>query len=142
MKKTALITGASRGIGKAIALEIADIGYNIAIVGRDSEALAVTASEAASKGVEVFPIEADLADVSSIDGVVEGCVGRFGGIDVLVNCAGLSHKGEFTEVTPEEWDKIFAVNAKAPFFLCKAALPYLKASPKSCLPRKGTACGV
>ena len=61
------------------------------------------------------------------------CVGvcGLGGLDVLVNCAGLSQAGSFTEVTPQEWDRIFAVNAKAPFFLCKEALPYLKESPKA-----------
>ena len=55
---------------------------------------------------------------------------ELGGIDILVNCAGVSQAGPFTEVTPEGWDRIFAVNAKAPFFLCKEVLPYLKHSPK------------
>ncbi len=54
----------------------------------------------------------------------------FGGIDLLVNCAGLAQQGSFTEVQPAEWDAIFAVNAKAPFFICKEALPYLKQSAK------------
>ena len=55
---------------------------------------------------------------------------QLGGLDVLVNCAGLSQAGPFEDVTPEQWDRIFAVNAKAPFFISRAALPYLKESEK------------
>ena len=60
----------------------------------------------------------------------ERAAAEFGGVDLLVNCAGLSAAGSFTEASPELWDKVFAVNAKAPFFLSQAALPYLKKSVK------------
>lgn len=128
---TALVTGASRGIGLAIARELAGVGYNLALVARNAEALNKVAGEI-EKGshVRVKPITADLALEESYDRVIAATVQEFGGIDLLVNCAGLAQQGSFTEVVPEEWDKIFAVNAKAPFFLCKEALPYLKQSKK------------
>lgn len=133
--KTALVTGASRGIGKVIAEELADLGYALALVGRDLAALEQTRSGIMARRQEqgcpkAVCISADLADVSLIPGIVERCVSELGGIDVLVNCAGLSQAGSFADVLPEEWDRIFAVNARAPFFLCKEALPYLKVSDK------------
>lgn len=127
---TGLVTGASRGIGKTIALELAGLGYNLAITGRDKASLGQAASEIEATGVKCLCIEVDLGEESSYDKVVDETVKAFGGIDLLVNCAGLSHAGPFHEATPELWDRIFRVNAKAPFFISKAALPYLKKSEK------------
>ncbi len=124
----AIVTGASRGIGKAIALELASLGYDLAVVGRNEESLQQMAAEA--KGVKILPVVADLSQVQSARQVVEETVRSLGGIDLLVNCAGIPQKGPFTEVTEEQWNEVFAVNARAPFFLCQEALPYLKKSPK------------
>jgi 3-oxoacyl-[acyl-carrier protein] reductase len=124
----ALVTGASRGIGKAIALELARIGYELALVGRNPDALESVAKEIDS--VHVRCISADLSLVESAREVVEETVRSLGGIDLLVNCAGVPQKGSFTEVSPKQWDEVFAVNARAPFFLCQAALPYLKESSR------------
>lgn len=133
----ALVTGATRGIGKAIALQLAEDGYDLALVGRDGEALSQVCTEACSRAADIdgkeirtLPITADLAETESCSSIVEKTVAGLGGLDLLVNCAGLSHKGSFTTVSPEMWDHIFAVNAKAPFFICQAALPYLKESSK------------
>ncbi len=123
----AIVTGASRGIGKAIALELAGIGYDLALVGRDLAALEETAKQCSTKTCSIV---ADLADVSSAQKIVNETLEAFGGIDLLVNCAGIPQKGPFTEVTPQEWDRIFAVNARAPFFLCQAALEPLKQSAR------------
>jgi len=133
---TALVTGASRGIGYAIAEELARLGYNLALVARSEDALKAAARKIAVKAAEagqaigISPIVADLSEDDSYGKVVTGTVAAFGGLDLLVNCAGLAQQGSFTEVTPEQWDAIFAVNAKAPFFICKEALPYLKQSTK------------
>ena len=126
----ALVTGASRGIGKTIAQELASLGYDLALVGRDSAALAETIASLPDTCGKAVAIPADLSEEESYAAVIAETVAELGGLDVLVNCAGLSQAGSFTEVTPEQWDKIFAVNAKAPFFLCQEALPYLKASAK------------
>lgn len=128
---TALVTGASKGIGRVIAEQLAADGYDLALVGRDTASLEEV-KEAVSENhdIKAISIEADLSDINSCSRIVEETVKAFGGLDLLVNCAGLSHKGSFTTVTPEEWDRIFAVNAKAPFFISQAALPYLKRSEK------------
>lgn len=126
----ALITGASRGIGKAIAIELASLGYDLALVARNATALAETIAVLPETCGKAVAIPADLAQEDSYAAVIAEAVAELGGIDILVNCAGVSQAGPFTEVTPEVWDRIFAVNAKAPFFLCKEALPYLKQSPK------------
>ena len=126
----ALVTGATHGIGKTIALELASAGYDLSLTGRDGAAMKAVSAEAEALGVRTLGIQADLAETESCRRIVEETVAAFGGIDLLVNCAGLSQAGSFTEVSPEQWDRIFAVNAKAPFFLCKEALPYLKGSSK------------
>ena len=130
-RMTALVTGASRGIGLAIAKELADVGYNLALVARSEEKLQQVAAGIESEyRVKVKAIAADLANEESYGRIVEETAAAFGGVDLLVNCAGLAQLGSFTEVTPAQWDSIFAVNAKAPFFICKQALPYLEKSPK------------
>ncbi len=124
----ALITGASRGIGEAIALELGSLGFDLALVGRDRASL--EAVESKTKGVKTHCIVADLSKAEAAQGIVKEAAEALGGIDLLVNCAGVPQKGPFTDVTPEEWNRVFAVNARAPFFICQAALPYLKASQK------------
>ena len=126
-QKVALVTGGSRGIGKAIARGLVEEGYFTVLVGRDAATLEVAAKELGQAGF----IVADLVRPEAPDEVIKTCAARYGRLDVLVNCAGLSAAGSFTEVTPDEWDRIFAVNARAPFFLCRAALPLLKAAPKA-----------
>ena len=128
---TALVTGASKGIGRVIAEQLAADGYDLALVGRDTASLKeVKEAVTENPDIKAISIEADLSDINSCSRIVEETVKAFGGLDLLVNCAGLSHKGSFTTVTPEEWDRIFAVNARAPFFISQAALPYLKRSEK------------
>ena len=130
-RMTALVTGASRGIGLAIAKELAEVGYNLALVARSPEKLQqVAAGIESTCPVKVKTIAADLTQEESYGRIVEETAAAFGGLDLLVNCAGLAQQGSFTEVQPAEWDSIFAVNAKAPFFICKQALPYLEKSPK------------
>lgn len=132
----ALITGASRGIGETIALELGSLGFDLALVGRDRESLEAVAEKAkstgstAGKGIKTHCIVADLSKAEAAQGIVKEAAEALGGIDLLVNCAGVPQKGPFTDVTPEEWDRVFAVNARSPFFICQAALPYLKASKK------------
>ena len=130
----AIVTGALRGIGKAIALELASLGFDLALVGRDTQSLESVADEAQKAAgeteINTVCIPADLSDEAAPEMVVAEAAKWLGGIDLLVNCAGIAQAGSFTEVTPEQWNTIFAVNARAPFFLCKAALPYLKESEK------------
>ena len=127
----ALITGASRGIGRVIALELASLGYSVSLVGRDRESLEAVAAEARAAGSPAaVVIPADLCEISNCTMIVDRTLEALGGLDLLVNCAGLSLAGSFTEATPEQWDRVFAVNARAPFFICQAALPALRSSEK------------
>lgn len=127
----ALVTGASRGIGKAIALELASLGCSLALVGRSREALEKVSSEVLAAGApKAVPLAADLADVANCPKIVEESARALGGLDILVNCAGLSLAGSFMEASPEQWDKVFAVNARAPFFICQAAVPELRRSER------------
>lgn len=136
----ALITGASRGIGETISLELGGLGFDLALVGRDRESLEAVAGKAKSIGrgigmgktayIKTHCIVADLSKAEAAQDIVKEAAEALGGIDLLVNCAGVPQKGPFTDVTPDEWDRVFAVNARAPFFICQAALPYLKASQK------------
>ena len=116
----ALVTGASRGIGKVIALELASLGYDLALVARDAAALAEVIAALPESCGNAVAIPADLTQEETYESVVGECVAQLGGLDVLVNCAGLSQAGPFEDVTPEQWDRIFAVNAKAPFFISRA----------------------
>jgi Dehydrogenases with different specificities (related to short-chain alcohol dehydrogenases) len=111
-------------------MELASLGYDLALVARDAAALAEVVAALPEACAKAVAIPADLAQEESYESVVASCVSQLGGLDVLVNCAGMPQSGPFTEVTPEQWDRIFAVNAKAPFFISKAALPYLKKSEK------------
>ena len=111
-------------------MELASLGYDLALVARDAAALAEVIAALPESCANAVAIPADLTQEESYESVVEACVSQLGGLDVLVNCAGMPQSGPFTDVTPEQWDRIFAVNAKAPFFISKAALPYLKKSEK------------
>jgi len=127
-KKTALITGASKGIGKAIALKLASLNYNLVIIGRSSELLDILKSEVESQQVKCLKLVVDL-EIKDIPEKIMGKVfNHFGHLDVLVNNAGLSYSGSIIDTHVDVWDRIMNVNARAPFFLCKAAIPVLKKS--------------
>ena len=101
--KTALITGGSRGIGKAVALTLADHGMNIAFCGRTVETLEATATEIRSRGVQAYPFQADVSQRDDIDKLVENTLQHSKHIDVLVNNAVTSTSARFDELTDDEF---------------------------------------
>ncbi len=124
--KTAIVTGASRGIGKAIALEIAKEGCNLAVCARDGQRLAELKQEAEAYGVKCIIIVADLRHQEHINQAINQVFLEFGRIDILVNNAGvLTNDGVFG-VTEESWDITMEVNLKAQFFMAQAALQKMK----------------
>jgi|MGYP000854759790 3-oxoacyl-[acyl-carrier protein] reductase len=126
--KVALITGASRGIGYAIAARLAENGVNIAIGGSSKEYLNKAAKELSAYGVNVFACPGDLADVRVPAMIIQDVVEYFGKLDILINNAGIAAPASFEDTSVEAWDRHMAVNARAPFLLCREAVPYLKKS--------------
>ncbi|GAA1033798.1 MULTISPECIES: SDR family NAD(P)-dependent oxidoreductase [Amycolatopsis] len=123
--RTAVVTGASSGIGAQIARELGSAGARIALVGRDSQRLGAVAGELAAAGAEAEPIVADLATAAGPKEVVDRAVARFGGIDVLVHAAGVFLPTPFADTTDELLDAQWATNVRAPFRLTRAASEHL-----------------
>jgi NAD(P)-dependent dehydrogenase (short-subunit alcohol dehydrogenase family) len=116
----ALVSGATRGIGRAIALELAAAGCDIVGLARSADALASLASEVESRGRSFLALQVDLVDVDAVRAATAGAWEWRGGLDVLVNAAGVIVRAEALEVTPAEWDAVFAVNVRGTFFLTQA----------------------
>ena len=125
-KKTALITGASRGIGKAIATLFAENGYNVLINYNNSEKEALDLyNELKSRGFAVDTYKADVSKKEEVNLMVNYCIGQFEGIDVLVNNAGISKTNLFTDISYEEWDEVISTNLNSVFYTTKKALQYM-----------------
>jgi 3-oxoacyl-[acyl-carrier protein] reductase len=124
--KTALVTGASRGIGAAIAKRLAAEGARVAITytqGADAAAKVVSAIEAA--GGKAIAIQADATDPGAVKAAVDKTVATFGGLDILVNNAGTAIPKPFAEATLEEMDKMIGINVRGVFIATQAALKHL-----------------
>lgn len=127
-RKTAIVTGAASGMGRAMALDLSQLGFNVVAVDRNAEALATLPAS-------IKPVAADLALPDSFDRIVTETLGAFGRIDVLVNNAGIGQAAirddqrrnpiRFWEVTPEQWNRFLAVNATAPIMMSRAVLPHM-----------------
>ena len=121
--KTAIVTGAGSGIGRAIAIAFVREGANVALVGRRRDPLAETARHC---GHNRIVIAADLRQPADISGIVEQTVARFGALDILVNNAGALVAGTADNQAESDWDEMFDVNVKAVWLLSRAALPHLR----------------
>lgn len=124
MNPVALITGASRGIGAACARRFARSGYSVAILYRSRADLAeALVSELRSEGQDAFSLQADVSDRAQAFAAAEEVLRRYRRIDVLINNAAIAQQKLFTDITEEEWDRMFAVNVKGAFHMTQAALP-------------------
>ncbi len=125
--KVALITGASQGLGKALALAFAQEGARVVINSRSEESLRPVAEEAVSSGAEVLAIAADVSQSADVERLVGAAVGRFGHVDVLVNNAGLLGPRVAIERYPEdEWRRVLDANLTGPFLVSKAVIPHMR----------------
>jgi short-subunit dehydrogenase len=124
-RKVVLISGASSGLGAAIARVLAGSGHQIALVARRSEKLAKVAAEVRARGGECFPRTADLADLDCLGQVVDDVVDQFGNIDALINNAGIGLPRYYSECDPQALRRQIAVNITAPIVLTRHALPHL-----------------
>ncbi|MEV4098721.1 glucose 1-dehydrogenase [Nonomuraea sp. NPDC049649] len=121
VQRVALVTGASRGIGAAIASALAVAGAHVAIAGRDRASLAESAEQVRCGGTHVEVLEGDVTDTATCRRLVQETVERFGRLDILVNAAGGTLRGPALDVTEASWDAIQTLNLKSTFFTSQAA---------------------
>ena len=128
--RKALVTGASRGIGRDLAVLLAELGCHTALAGRDLGRLKETEELCKAKNSDgkTHVISRDLTEDKAAEQVIAETVKALGSLDILVNNAGTSLNSPIEETREEEFDNLMRVNARAPFFLCKAAIPHLEKS--------------
>ena len=122
--KVVIVTGASSGIGRATALSFAAAGASLVAVARDRKALDALVGE--TGGAQALAVASDITTDEAPDDIVRQAAARFGGVDVLVNAAGILGTGMTDATTDEQWDRMMALNLRAPFRLMRAAFPQLK----------------
>jgi 3-oxoacyl-[acyl-carrier protein] reductase len=123
--KTALVTGAAQGIGKAIAIALARAGADIAISDVNGEKAAEAAKEIEALGVKAFSITGNVADGASATAMVDEAAAKLGKLDVLVNNAGITRDNLIIRMKEEEWDLVIDVNLKGSFNCAKAAIKHM-----------------
>ena len=126
--RIALVTGASKGLGKAMSLALADAGAHVALVSRDADKLESVSSEIRERGgkAEVFPSNvANESDVVDLEGQVSS---RLGKVQILINNAGVNVRKSITDFTLDEWNYVIGTNLTAVFLMCRSFVPHMKGS--------------
>lgn len=131
--KSAIVTGASRGIGRAIALELAAEGCDVVLVARTRSLLDAVAADVRSKGRLALAVDADLRDPSAASRIVDAAVKELGRIDLLVSCAGATKRGDFLSLTDDDFIDGFALKFHGAVRMARAAWPHLVTSRGSVL---------
>ena len=126
--KVAIVTGASRGIGKAISVALAQETATIVLTARSIQELQNTAEQVKKAGGVAHIIHVELTEEQSIRNLVQVTGEKLGRLDVLVNNAGVTHSAELEQTSTDDWQRCISINARAPFILCREALPLLKKS--------------
>lgn len=124
--KVAIITGASSGIGAATALALAKTGANVALLGRSSERLALVAAQAEEFGTIVLSAPCDVCDELQVTSTIAKIHEKFGHLDILINCAGLSLNGTVDGYSLADWRTVLDTNLTGTFLMCRAVLPVMK----------------
>ena len=124
--KVAVITGASKGLGKAMALALAGAGAKLALVSRDEKLLKDTAAACHSLGAEAEVFPADVTDEAQVAGLEKAVAARFGHVQILINNAGINIRKPVTDFTLDEWHCVLDTNLTSVFLLCRAFVPHMK----------------
>ena len=134
MAGNVLITGASRGIGAACARAFARAGYRVAVhYCRSEEKAQALCKELSAMGCDAFAVQADVAEADAVRAMVGAVEEHFGGIDVLVNNAGVALVGLLTDMTDDEWRRVIGTNLSGVFYTCRAALPAMIRRHSGCI---------
>ncbi|WP_209122696.1 SDR family NAD(P)-dependent oxidoreductase [Alkalihalobacillus sp. BA299] len=124
--KVAIVTGGNRGLGRSMALALAEAGADVVIVGRDDQLNKKVVTEVEELGRQALGLSVDLRNVEAIQQMIATVKAQFGKVDVLVNNAGVSSTNFALEVTEQEWDQVMDLNVKSLFFCCQAAGKLMK----------------
>ncbi len=140
--KVAIVTGASRGIGRAISLALAGEGAAVVLAARSIEKLEQTAEQVSKAGGQAEIVVTELTEEDSIKNLVKATAEKFGRLDILVNNAGVTHSAPLAETATEDWERCMQVNARAPFILCREALGLLSKAEAGCIINIASVVGV
>ena len=140
--KVAIVTGASRGIGRAISVALAGEGAAVVLAARSIEKLEETAEQVSKAGGQAEIVVTELTEEDSIKNLVKETAEKFGRLDILVNNAGVTHSAPLAETATQDWEKCMQVNARAPFILCREALGLLSKAEAGCIINIASVVGV
>ena len=126
--KVAIVTGASRGIGRAISVALAQEASTIVLAARSIQQLQITAEQVTKAGGEARIVRVELTEEQSIRNLIQVTGEKLGRLDILVNNAGVTHSAPLEQTSTEDWQRCISINARAPFILCREALPLMKKS--------------
>lgn len=140
--KVAIVTGASRGIGRAISVALARESATIVMAARSLEHLKQAAAKVTEAGGKAHIVTTELTEEQSVERLVKETEERFGRLDILVNNAGITHSASLEETATRDWERVMWVNARAPFILCREALPLLRKSGRAFIINIASVVGV
>jgi len=126
--KVAIVTGASRGIGRAISVALAQEAATVVLAARSIRKLQETADQVTEAGGKAEIVVTELTEEESIKNLIKTTGEKFGRLDILINNAGVTHSAKLEQTTTENWERCMQVNARAPFILCREALGLLRKS--------------
>lgn len=124
--KVALITGASKGLGKAMALALGEAGAELALVSRDLQQLSTVASEARQLGATAEVFQADIAKEDQVLRLEKEVIAKYGKVDILINNAGINVRKPVVEFTLDEWSSVLTTNLTSVFLMCRSFIPHMQ----------------